>query len=419
MLSLFGRDARGNVAIMFALATLPLVAFSGAALDYSRASNVKTELQSAVDATVLALSREPTTEASDAFNTKARAFFDMNFKPGVPSTVTTFSPNRVQNKFHLYVKVSVKTTLLNTVGFTSLDIATQGDAMFGSKNLEVVMALDNTGSMNDSGKIAALRTAATNLVNTVSAAATSYNTVKIGMVPFATRVKVDPATYKTASWIDFTGTTTNCTQSFNWSTWSYVTTCSPINKNTWTGCIQDRASPLDVSDDAVTAATSTMYPATPTCNSQEGGLSTVVPLTDNYAGLKTAISGMTAGGNTNVTIGVAWAMALLSKQAPFTEGAPASDLNTAKFMIVLTDGDNTQNAVTSNQSSIDARTTLACTNAKAMATVYTIRVIDGNASLLRNCATDPSKYYEVSSASQLDPVFQAIAAQITSLRLTN
>ena len=47
-------DESGSVAIVFALALLPTALAVGAAIDYSRASLVKTNLQSALDAAVLA-----------------------------------------------------------------------------------------------------------------------------------------------------------------------------------------------------------------------------------------------------------------------------------------------------------------------------------------------------------------------------
>jgi hypothetical protein len=88
-------------------------------------------------------------------------------------------------------------------------------------------------------------------------------------------------------------------------------------------------------------------------------------------------------------------------------------------MILLTDGDNTENLFTTTGSQIDARTKLACTNIKADGiSLYTIRVIDGNATLLKNCASAPEMYYDVKNASQLSPVFKAIANEISAVRLT-
>jgi hypothetical protein len=49
-------------------------------------------------------------------------------------------------------------------------------------------------------------------------------------------------------------------------------------------------------------------------------------------------------------------------------------------------------------------------------TVYTIRLVSGNAGLLRDCASEEKKYFDVKDAGQLGPVFQAIAREISSTR---
>ena len=49
---------RGNVAITFALASLPVITGVGFAIDYSHANAVKVALQSALDSTALMLSKE-------------------------------------------------------------------------------------------------------------------------------------------------------------------------------------------------------------------------------------------------------------------------------------------------------------------------------------------------------------------------
>jgi hypothetical protein len=107
----------------------------------------------------------------------------------------------------------------------------------------------------------------------------------------------------------------------------------------------------------------------------------------------------------------------LTSNLPFTQAsAPAPDLD--KVIVLLTDGDNTQNRWTSSASSIDARTTAACNNIKAAnIKIYTVRVIDGNASLLQSCATNPNMYYDVQQASQLNGVFSSIAQTLANLRI--
>lgn len=154
-----------------------------------------------------------------------------------------------------------------------------------------------------------------------------------------------------------------------------------------------------------------------------GTLTTLIPLSYDWAALNNKVDAMKPNGNTNVTIGLVWAWHALTAQAPLSEAAPpAPDLD--KVIILLTDGDNTEAWKNSNktkvtsQSAIDARTELVCTNIKgAGIKLYTIRVIDGNATLLKKCASNPSMYYNVQQASQLNDVFAAIAQNLANLRI--
>ena len=50
-----------NVTVTFALATIPMVGFVGAAVDYSHANSVKTAMQAAADSTALMLSKTAAT----------------------------------------------------------------------------------------------------------------------------------------------------------------------------------------------------------------------------------------------------------------------------------------------------------------------------------------------------------------------
>jgi hypothetical protein len=113
---------------------------------------------------------------------------------------------------------------------------------------------------------------------------------------------------------------------------------------------------------------------------------------------------------------MAWAWQSLSPVEPMNAPASAPDLD--KVIVLLTDGENTQNRFTTSRSSIDSRTEKVCANAKAEnVKVYTVRVINGNATLLRNCATKPDWFYDVDEAWQLNSVFASIAQNLANLRI--
>jgi uncharacterized protein YegL len=218
--------------------------------------------------------------------------------------------------------------------------------------------------------------------------------VKIGIVPFDVNVRV-ATSYKTASWF----------KSDWWISWF------------WSGCIADRDQSNDVSDAPVTSSSATKYPGA-LCSSNN--LKTIQPLTDDFAALNTKVDSLTPAGNTNITIGLAWGMTILSSQEPFTGGVAPGTADVTKSIVLMTDGDNTENRWTSTASAIDARTQLACQAAKdAGIVVYTIRLMEGNETLLSGCASSPGNYYDVDNVADLVPVFQAIGERLSQLRISD
>jgi hypothetical protein len=185
------------------------------------------------------------------------------------------------------------------------------------------------------------------------------------------------------------------------------------NHSTWNGCIWDRDPDNDVKNTATSAGTkSTLFSAhqAKTCPAA------MMPLSYDWGKLNSKIDSMNPNGNTNVTIGLALAWQTLSPVAPYNAATPSVDID--KVVILLTDGNNTQNRSSTSTSTIDKRTKKACDNAKADGIkIYTIRVIEGNASLLRDCATSPTMYFDVQDASELDNVFTTIGNSLANLRL--
>ena len=163
----------------------------------------------------------------------------------------------------------------------------------------------------------------------------------------------------------------------------------------------------------------------------------LVSIKDGYDDQTRTVGRLQGVGCTNITIGAAWGMAMLSKSEPFAEAAnPSSNLE--KIMVIVTDGDNTKSRFhgdcregTPESAKIDARTTLACKEARnAGIRVITIRLIEGNAALLKECATretnpkDPfyrggkPLYHDVRDPKDLKGAFDEIADTILATRLT-
>ncbi|HVP84079.1 MAG TPA: pilus assembly protein [Rhizomicrobium sp.] len=206
-----------------------------------------------------------------------------------------------------------------------------------------------------------------------------------------------------------TGKKTVCTQTVT----KYSHTWKANDHSTWSGCITDRAQDLDTEN----TAPDNSFPAE---NSGYCPPGTVTPLGYDWDKLSDQVDAMTANGNTNQTIGLAWAWQTLTNSDPFSPGEVPED--TRKVLILLTDGLNTQNRWSEDQSDINDRTEAVCKNIKDDdITVYAIQVNtsgDPKSDVLVNCASDSSKYFELTAADQIVTAFQQIGTQITNLRVS-
>ena len=425
----FGAAERGNVMITFALATVPMIGFVGAAVDYSRANSAKAAMQAAVDSTALMLSRDAADLTTAQMNTKAMSYFTaLLHRPEVAGVAVTpvFTKDGNSSKLSLTATGTVPTSFTKVLGQTNLNISVNSQVVWGMKKLELALALDNTGSMYSNNKMTELKKAAKNLINTLKKAANNDSDIKIAIIPFAQEVNVGTGNVN-ANWLNwedwneengYDKSTTTCTNSKGRKRrCTTSTTWVPDNHNTWNGCVMDRDQDYDVLDTAPsTSIQSTLFPTIQADNCPEA----ILPLTSvkaQHGTLTSKISQMNPTGTTNVTIGLVWAWHALTPNSPMTEGtAPNSD--TDKVIILLTDGENTENRWSTNSTQIDARTKKVCDNVKAAnIKLYTVRVIDGNASLLQACATRSDMYFNVTSATQLNGVFGQIADNLANLRI--
>ena len=82
----FASDERGNIAVIFAIMSLPMLAFVGAAVDYARASSARSAMQAALDSASLMIAKEAAT--SPDLNARAAAVFKALYKRKEVANVT-------------------------------------------------------------------------------------------------------------------------------------------------------------------------------------------------------------------------------------------------------------------------------------------------------------------------------------------
>ncbi|QEL25681.1 VWA domain-containing protein [Bosea sp. F3-2] len=417
MMRRFRRDQRGNVLVMAGFLTVPVIGIVGVTVDYSRASNARQALSSAIDSASLMAARD----AQKLTDAQLRDRIDSWIRDNLPAsakkefTGASVVIDRTARTIKISANANVETTVGRVVGSQYIPVASNSQSTWGTNKIELALVLDNTGSMSNSEKMTNLKAASKDLINIMKDAAIETDQIRISIVPFNTQVRI-ARTFKDQEWIRY-----GLTRRVNCDKWGNNCTTQTMTKTTWAqsaqGCIADRDQNYDTTDGGSYAASAQQYPAF-WCS--QSTLAETLPLTSDWTALTNRIDAMTPVGNTNVTIGAVWGWATLSPSAPFMEAKPATEPRLKKYMILLTDGDNTQNRFTTTQSEIDSRTRLACQNIKgAGINLYTIRVIDGNAALLKECASKPEMYYEVTSASQLSPIFKTIANEISAVRLTH
>ncbi|HTK12393.1 MAG TPA: VWA domain-containing protein [Xanthobacteraceae bacterium] len=407
-------DAKGGVAPMLAIALVPIVGTVAASIDYSRAAAARTAMQAVLDSTALMLAREAKTLSNGTIQSEAQSYFNANYNRPEVSNVSIAAQVSSPTPGNYVVDVSASAVVHNAftgvIGKPTTAITGAAQSIWGIKKLNLSLVLDNTGSMAQSGKMTALKSAAHSLLDTLQQAQSTPGDVQVSIIPFATDVNVGTNNVS-ASWIDWTEwNASNTTKTkVNGQT---VTT--PKSHDQWNGCVWDRDQNYDVTNTPPQAGSvSTQFRAHQASNCPAA----MIPLSYDWTALNSKVDDMTPTGNTNITIGLAWGWQSLTDAAPLNAPAPSSDLE--KVIVLLTDGDNTQNRWTTSANAIDARTATLCANIKAdNIQIYTVRVIDGNASLLKGCATSSSMYYEVQSAPELNGVFSAIAQNLASLRLT-
>jgi Flp pilus assembly protein TadG len=442
------RAANGaNVTITFALATIPMIGFVGAAVDYSRANSVKTAMQAASDATALMLSKVASGMTSSDIQTKGTAYFTATFnRPEanglqVTSTYTTTTGSQIVVK----ATANVKTDFMNMIGQSTMKIGVDSQIKWGNTKLRVALVLDNTGSMADAGKMTALKTATNALLDQLKGAAASNGDVYVSMVPFVKDVNVGSSNYN-ANWI-YWGTATQdllLTDNNSWDAQngscskgnkSDRSSClsqngnprwTPDNHNTWNGCVVDRGAasgPSILNTDTNVASpnialTDTLFAAEQYSSCPQA----ILPLSFDWTGMKNLVTAMASNGNTNQGIGLQHGWMSLVGGGPYP-APPAEDPNYkySKVIILLTDGLNTQNRWYTSQSNIDTRQALTCANIKAAGiTLYTVQVNTGRdptSTLLQQCASDSGKFFLLTSASQMVSTFQQIGTNLSNLRI--
>lgn len=440
-------NQQGNIAATFAITLVPLIGFFGAAIDYSRATLARSQMQGALDTAALMIAKDMNggLVAQSDIGVTAQRYFDSVYQnkdaPSI-SVGATYTPSSGNTPPAILLTGTggLETLFMGVLGFPQMTISAKSTTSWNANLLRISLVLDTTGSMNSSGKLGALKSAAVNFVGKMQGLAKSNGDVYVSVVPFAIDVNVgvsnvnanwirwdrwDPSNYANAS----TPWATWCS-SGNWLTYAqcigrgYIWnhTAGNPSKSLWNGCVTDRDQSYDIVSTAPTSLVTRFYA------NQDQFCPTVpiVPLTYDWSSINLAINSLTAQGATNQAIGLFWGWMSPLNQEPLNAPTESSVSIYQHIIVLFTDGLNTGDRwygdLSTQSTSVDSRMRSLCDNIRSSGVViYAIQVDTegaGQSAVLPYCASGSDKFFMLTDSSQIAAAFSQINVSISNLRIS-
>lgn len=425
-------DSRGSVAIVFGLSIVVLLLGAGAAIDSARVYNIRTKVQSALDAASLAGAKllESENLSDSEISATAQKYFASELEHiGVgQTTIANFRAviDRTASSVTAQADVHIATLLAQLGGnLSSFDFTPTSTVVYKSKKIELALVVDVTGSMGASGKMDALKGAAKQLVDALFTASPLPGAVRVSLIPYSASVNAggfyDAATNGGAAGA-YTGWS-------GWSGWGASATDT---------CVVERAG-AEAYTDTPPGAGGYLGTSNVALNPRYSCPSpTVVPLSDLSdsavrTSFKNSIDALTPSGATAGHIGAAWGWYSVSPRwssfwPASAQPKPASP-DVMKIVILMTDGEfNTSydNGAVNSTNFADVGSSgyqalQLCDGMKAEdITVYTVAFMSpGNAEAMMRQCSGPANFYSAETSGDLFGAFQDIVDKLTNLRISS
>jgi len=461
----YALNRAGVIAVTFGFLIPIIISSVGVSVDMSQAYLVKARLGNALDAAALAGASSGSDDETK-IQEIVDAFMDANYPENRIGDVISVDADLNGDELTVTATARLNTSFMKIFGYTKIDVDAVTIVQREVRGLEVVMVLDNTGSMNTNDNIATLRTATQNFIQILFESVSDPEYVRVGLVPYASSVNVGPYglgfdtddnLYADAFveppvadvYADYYNGMNPYTEN-NYGIDESDLEYDRSEKGQWHGCVLAEDYSLDVEDhegpwemyrhdyngndyyknndyydgslgDGYNAA----YGPNIYCPQQP-----IVPLTSDEDFLDTAALNMSASGATLGNLGMVWGWRVVSPEAPFTEGSEYDDAEWDKVALIMTDGINTMSNVysaygLSNEHNTDAgdlddRLAEVCEAMKAEnILIYAVTFDDGvdadTKDLFRNCATTPGNYKDAPDQDELINVFEQIARELSNL----
>jgi Flp pilus assembly protein TadG len=472
-------DQRGGIALLFAIALVPLATGIGVAIDYSIASNAKATMAAAADAAVLAGAKTRGTAeqrekaASDVLSTNLSG---TNLADKVKPKFTNLMSGIVNTGYRVELEAEVKGLFGGLTKSRVQHLKAFAEASSSNEDpIEIAFVLDTTDSMAGD-RIVTLKRATTDIVDEIIKKTQRPDLVKVGVVPFSQYVNVG-LSRRAETWLDVAADYQKPTYDHCWNHHDKIgekncrvvhhpakpavpphkcmrdgrerqcggsaaqparseTVCDPIYSPVprricekrggewvrWNGCVGSRSYPLNTVDgqyDTKVPGILGISCGTP-----------ILDLTTNLSSVKSTISGLNTNGQTYLPSGLIWGWRMLSPGAPLASSSASPSAN--KFMIIVTDGRNTKSPNyprhdNNDGAEADKLTRETCRNVardsgnaiKVFTIAFEMDGLDAKAILQECAAITGGQFYDASDAAKLKDAFGQIFDKIFTLKLTH
>jgi Flp pilus assembly protein TadG len=446
-------DTRGNIAVFFGLAVIPVVMIAGGGVDYARVTGVKSALQQSLDAGVLAAASGAQTSSAYLQNL-VNANLASRKAGSVSATLTTATASSGAATYKGDASAAVSTSFLKIFGVTTVTVRAHSEAAApgsGVTTTEIALVLDVSSSMIEQSRFVPMQDAVNNFIDLLSNSTTGLKNWRMSIVPFSSRVNfgVDRSDLRTA-WNGNPVTPTRWTDpysTYSSSSYSKIAWTDGVNfamyngKNYyWMGCVEPRLDFAVHTGGSTTTALGESAPSSalfvPMDDNAQSGKSfcppPITPLTSSASSLKANVTALTSEGSTRLDAGMIagwytlspnWASSWPSASAPAAYGSAR------KYVVFMTDGQmNTQDDPTAKaydwvceaSSTCDAYAyssmTSVCDAMKAKGvTIFTVSYDpDADSTYIKACASSADNFYTASSTATGDAAVKSVYAKIAA-----
>ncbi len=377
-------DRSGNFAMISALMAPVLFAAGSLAIDYSGAAMERGQLQGATDSAAL-----------------AAAAAMVATSPSTTAAAQSLAVDYVTGQMANYLSA---TKLAALKANTTAAVATTTDG--GTKTYTVTVNAQYAYSLSGLAPFLGKNSVTVATKSQTSSQSESKNAMSMFLV-------LDRS--GSMSWITDTvkSTTTKC-QNYtadNWSSYPDLKTTKPCYVNKIAALKSAAGSLFDTLDKAEAADTTNTLIRTGAISFNDAA-QTPQALAWGTTASRTYVTALPdyPTGGTDMTTPMQSAYTALMASSETTAQLQKNNSKFSRFIVLMTDGENTGNSSTWNKS-LDTKTLATCTSARADGiTIYTVAFMaptNGQA-LLKSCAGTTANYFEADDMDELVAAFQAI-----------